>query len=316
MTAGTHGDWTTVPIVTLDLEGSGAQDRDSEAILEIAVVPFTAGQPDISAAYSTLVDPGRTIPRRPWISPGLTTAALSIAPSPADIEPELVRRVNRHVIVGHDVGVDWRLLHRRHPAIAPLALIDTLRLARHLKLSAKNSLSDLTAQLQLSSQVERLAADSQPHRALWDIVATALPLPALIARGWPTGVTLATLLETCAIDLATRSCPIQAGTYARDPLRPVGRGAGNGERSARGQRQRRVGVNARSSALAVGTTVIGDDLTVRCLISVRCASPARTSGATRPTGARRSGRCASCASPADHAPPSPGGALDHDHPGR
>jgi hypothetical protein len=41
----------------------------------------------------------------------------------------------------------WRLLHRRHPAIAPIALIDTLRLARHLKLGAKNSLSDLTAQL-------------------------------------------------------------------------------------------------------------------------------------------------------------------------
>jgi DNA polymerase III subunit epsilon len=133
----------------------------------------------------------------------LTTAALSTAPSPADIEPELVRRVNGHVIVGHNVGVDWRLLHRRHPVIAPIALIDTLRLARHLKLSAKNSLSDLTAQLQLTSQVERLAAGSQPHRALWDTVATALLLPALITRGWPAGATLAALFEAAAVDLST-----------------------------------------------------------------------------------------------------------------
>ena len=43
------GEWTTAPLVALDLEGSGAQDRDNEAILEIAVVPITAGQPDTAA---------------------------------------------------------------------------------------------------------------------------------------------------------------------------------------------------------------------------------------------------------------------------
>src|SRR5450756_803910 len=91
MTPGTHGDWKTAPLVALDLEGSGAQDREGEAILEIAVVPFTDGQPDTAAAYSTLINPGRTIPRRPWISPGLTTAVLAAAPGPADIEPELAR---------------------------------------------------------------------------------------------------------------------------------------------------------------------------------------------------------------------------------
>jgi len=224
MTPGTHDDWTAAPVVALDLEGSGAQDRDGEAILEIAAVPFTAGQPDIAAAYCTLVNPGREIPRRPWISPGLTTAALAAAPGPADIEPELARRVNGHVIVGHNVGVDWRLLHRRHPAIAPIALIDTLRLARRLKLGTRNSLSDLTAQLQLTSQVERLAAGSQPHRALWDTVATALLLPTLIARGWPSGATLGALLAAAAVDLAADPAPpgpvpVQEALF--DPLNPV-----------------------------------------------------------------------------------------------
>jgi DNA polymerase III subunit epsilon len=205
MMPGMSSDWTTAPIVALDLEGSGAQDHDGESILEIAVVPLTAGQPDIADAYSTLINPGRSIPRRPWISPGLTTAALASAPGPADVEPELARRVNGHVVVGHNVGVDWRLLHRRHPAIAPIALIDTLRLARHLKFSAKNSLSDLTNQLQLTSRVERLAVGSQPHRALWDTIAAALLLPALIARAWPATATLADLLDIAAIDPATPS---------------------------------------------------------------------------------------------------------------
>lgn len=209
MTPDTHGDWTTAPLVALDLEGSGAQDREGEAILEIAVVPFTAGQPDTAAAYSTPINPGRTIPRRPWISPGLTTAVLATAPEPADIEPELARRVSGHVIVGHNVRVDWRLLHRRYPAIAPAALIDTLRLARHLKLGKQNSLSALTAQMQLTSEVDRLTAGSLPHRALWDAVAAALLLPALIARCWPSGVTLSTLFETAGIELVTD--PAQSG---------------------------------------------------------------------------------------------------------
>lgn len=217
MITGTDQDWTTAPLVALDLEGSGAQDRDDEAILEIAVVPITAGQPDLPAAYTTLVNPGRVIPRRPWISPGLTTALLSAAPGPADVGQELARRVNGHIMVGHNVGVDWRLLHRRYPGITPLALIDTLRLARHLKLGTRNSLSTLTDLLGITPQVGRLAPVSQPHRALWDTVATALLLPALIARAWPSGATLATVLDIAAMDTGIQ--PTQAARQpAQEPL--------------------------------------------------------------------------------------------------
>jgi DNA polymerase-3 subunit epsilon/exodeoxyribonuclease X len=201
MTDGLGEAWADASLVALDLEGSGAQDHEDEAILEIAVVPLTAGQPDTAAAYATLINPGRHIPRRPWISPSLTNAALASAPFPAEVEPELARRVNGSILVGHNIGVDWRLLHRRHPAITPAALIDTLRLARHLKLGAKNSLSALTAQFGLTAEIERLAAGSQPHRAPWDTIGAALLLPALIARAWPAGATLTELLGIAAIDL-------------------------------------------------------------------------------------------------------------------
>ena len=71
------------------------------------------------------------------------------------------------------------------------------------KLGSKNGLASLVAQLELTSQVDRLAAGSQPHRALWDTIAAALLLPALITRKWPTGTTLAELLDIAAIDPAT-----------------------------------------------------------------------------------------------------------------
>jgi len=217
-TGGPSEEWTSASLVALDLEGSGAQDHEDEAILEIAVVPLAAGRPDTAAAYTTLINPGRRIPRRPWISPGLTNAALATAPVSAEVEPELARRIDGRILVGHNIGVDWRLLHRRHPAIAPAALIDTLRLARHLKLGAKNSLSALTTQFGLTAEIERLADGSQPHRALWDTMAAALLLPALIARAWPAGVTLTDLLGIAAIDLQTPSPDKTSEAITQDAL--------------------------------------------------------------------------------------------------
>jgi hypothetical protein len=68
--------WHTAPIVAFDLEGSGAQDRGREAILELAAVPLVNGEPAPDRGFTTLVNPGRPIPRRPWISPGFTDAPI------------------------------------------------------------------------------------------------------------------------------------------------------------------------------------------------------------------------------------------------
>lgn len=174
--------WKRADLVALDLEGSGAQDREDEAILEIAVVPLDDGNPDPTNAYSTLINPGRKIRRGPWISPGLTNAALAQAPELAAVEPQLAHRLTGKVLVGHNIAVDWRLLSRRCQSIRPTALIDTLRLARHRLPDAESrGLANLIDQLGLRSHVDRLAPHSQPHRALWDAIATGLLLTVLIA---------------------------------------------------------------------------------------------------------------------------------------
>lgn len=173
--------WKTARLIALDLEGSGAQDRDNEAILEIAVVPLTNGEPDMHASFCSLVNPSRRIRQGPWISPGLTNTVLATAPSLRDIEPQLADRLDGATIVGHNVAVDWRLLHRRCPTVQPAGLIDTLRLARHLRAGEKGrSLGTLVDKLGLRPKVDRLAASSQTHRALWDAVASGLLLAALI----------------------------------------------------------------------------------------------------------------------------------------
>ena len=124
----------------------------------------------------------RSIPRRPWISPGFTAQALADAPAIADIAAEITERLDGKVIAGHNIGVDWRLLSRQCPVISPVALIDTLRLARHLRPAAgSNSLTGLLEHYELTEAVAELAPGSQPHRATWDAIGAALLLARLAA---------------------------------------------------------------------------------------------------------------------------------------
>jgi DNA polymerase III epsilon subunit-like protein len=200
---GSSTPWQQARLAALDLEGTGAQDRDSEAILEIAVVPLAEGQPDLSHAYSTLVNPQRPAPRRPWISPGLTMAALGAAPAIASVEPELARRLSGAIIVGHNVGVDWRLLRRRCPSIRPAGLLDTLRLARLARPGDEgNGLSTLLDRYELTRQVTELAPASRPHRALWDAAGAVLLLRKLITMNYPDGVSIQHLMSIAGTGVA------------------------------------------------------------------------------------------------------------------
>lgn len=182
------GTWTDADLVALDLEGSGGQDRDGEAILEIALVPLVAGRPAVVDACWTLINPGRPIPARPWVSPGLTDAVLQRAPHLERVAPEIARRVDGRIIVGHNVGVDWRLLQRRIPDVAPAGVLDTLRLTRHLRLGPRLGLGALLERLGLTATVDHLAAGSRPHRALWDAVGAGALLHALASQAWPASI--------------------------------------------------------------------------------------------------------------------------------
>ena len=177
---------------------------DNEAVLEVAAVPLADGIPDAACAYSTLVNPGRKIRRGPWISPGLTNTVLADAPALGDVEAQLAAPLNGAVLVGHNITVDWRLLHRRCPTIQPAGLLDTLRLAKHQRPhDTSRTLTALVEQLELTDETNRLAADSQPHRALWDATATGLLLHALVTANYDDEPTLRHLLDIASRPLTT-----------------------------------------------------------------------------------------------------------------
>ncbi|GAA1456973.1 3'-5' exonuclease [Nocardiopsis exhalans] len=193
--------WTGAPLCALDLEGTGAQDREREAILEVATVPIIGGSPDMAVAYESLVNPGRPVPQRRWISPGLTDDVLRQAPDPKLVGTELDKRVSGRYLVGHNVAVDWRLIHLHYPDLRPVGLIDTLRLARATRLDGSKSLGALLGRFDLRSRVDELVPSGRPHRALWDAVAAALLLAALIDSGEPPVRSLRELIGVAAIPL-------------------------------------------------------------------------------------------------------------------
>lgn len=206
--------WTAAPLVAIDLEGTGGQDRDDEAILEIAAIRLLDGVPDTDTAYTTLVNPGRPVPLRPWISPGLAGDALAGAPALTAVEPYLAARLNGRVLIGHNVGVDWRLLRRRCPTITPAALLDTHKLARALNVPGPRGLANLLDAMHLIEAVNAAAPGSQPHRALWDTVGTALLLGPLIRSGWPSAPTFATLFNACGHPVEDASPTVSTSTDA------------------------------------------------------------------------------------------------------
>ncbi|MFI6907200.1 exonuclease domain-containing protein [Nonomuraea sp. NPDC050394] len=208
--------WTTADnLIALDLEGIGGQDRDREKILEIAVVPLTGGQPDMAQAWETTINPGRTIAPRSWISPDLTGTILLTAPPLEDVADNITTRVHKRILVGHNLAVDWRLLHRDLPDPEVVALIDTARLYNHLRPQAERwSLSRLITQYGLTDQMHALAPKRSPHRALWDAVAAALLLPALVGKLPRGSAASAAELERVA------SLPSRPPSASERPLQP------------------------------------------------------------------------------------------------
>jgi DNA polymerase III subunit epsilon len=153
----------------------------------------------------------------------VTNDLLAAAPALAEVEPQLAARLNGRVVVGHNVGVDWRLLHRRCPAITPTGLLDTLRLARaHAPKPPAdgrrgNSLTVLLDRLGLTDRVQQLTGPgSQPHRALWDAIAVAVLLESLVARAFQADPALAELLAVTGLNLAPEQATAPPYTPAGD----------------------------------------------------------------------------------------------------
>jgi DNA polymerase III subunit epsilon len=159
----------------VDVEATGASYLAGDRIIEIAVVHVDGGQ--VGEVWRTLVNPGRSLPYGVQHLTGITYGMIAGAPFFEHVAPEVHRRLEGRVFVGHNVNFDWRLVNAElNDALglaAPPRRLCTLRMARRLLPSLRRRNLDALSR-------HYGVVNHARHRADGDALATARVLVRLL----------------------------------------------------------------------------------------------------------------------------------------
>lgn len=155
--------WSQCSYVVIDVEGSGQKPHD---LVEIATVRIKNKQIEDIRCWG--VRPSRPITDRAIAIHGITNEAAEKFDPWSKNSSEILAEMEGRVIVGHNVSIDAQLIRNVQPDWQPLAMIDTLALAKRVLPSS--------ASYSLSSLVKYLLPDEEGwthHRAEGDALMTA-----------------------------------------------------------------------------------------------------------------------------------------------
>jgi DNA polymerase-3 subunit epsilon len=142
----THDPLAGCRVLGFDLETTGL-NRKSHRIIQYALVGCDNDGSEIN--IEELVNPERKIPSAATQVHGFYDADVSKAPIFAEVIPTFSKYVEGAVIVGHNVrNFDWPFIENEYLragelAPVPLAIIDTLQLARRLRIPSPRTLAAL-----------------------------------------------------------------------------------------------------------------------------------------------------------------------------
>ncbi len=156
-------------LVFVDLETTGANPAH-DRIIEVGIVKVSGGRLDYE--WSTLVDPGASIPPMIQGFTGITNDMVRGAPSFADIADEVFSRIEGSVFVAHNARFDYGFLKnefkRLERAFQPRVLC-TVKLSRALYPEHhRHGLDALIARHDLGCDARHRALGDA--RVLWDFV--------------------------------------------------------------------------------------------------------------------------------------------------
>ncbi|MEM5774724.1 MAG: 3'-5' exonuclease, partial [Anaerolineaceae bacterium] len=97
-------------LVSIDVETTGL-DPQNDALIEIAAVKFNERR--IEDEFSTLINPGRVIPREITLLTGITNEMVRNAPVIFDVIDEFAGFVGDAPVVGHSVHFDLGFLKKQ-----------------------------------------------------------------------------------------------------------------------------------------------------------------------------------------------------------
>ena len=190
--------WTEYDYIVLDLEGTGAQHKDQEGIVELSAIRIKSGEITNEYFYR-LIDPEIDIP--PLISKihGLKNADVESEPTFREISDDLLTFINGQILIGHNVQVDYRLLKKKIPEYEPNFVLDTYKLVKNRVKGLKSyGLDNLINHFHIEGQLKDLPIKRGRHSAYYDALATAHLFEKFL-RQQNEELSLADLIKICGL---------------------------------------------------------------------------------------------------------------------
>lgn len=155
--------WSRCPLVVVDVEGNGQSPPE---IVELASVRVS--DREIGCVRTWVLRPSSPITAHATSIHGISNDEVAAYPAWQAVSSDIRRELDGRVVIGHQVSVDARLIKRAEPDWKPLALIDTIALAKKVAPGEPS--------YALDSLVRRLLPDVgewRRHRAKGDALVTA-----------------------------------------------------------------------------------------------------------------------------------------------
>ncbi len=147
----------------VDLETTGLSPEDGSGIIEVGGVIIRDGV--IADSFGQLSDPGHAIPKNITRITGIRNEDLHGAPATEPVLDDFLNFAENTILIAHNARFDLSFLRTYAPRPVDHDYIDTLRLARQLLNTDKNSLGYLAKKFDLPLE--------NAHRAEDDARATA-----------------------------------------------------------------------------------------------------------------------------------------------
>jgi len=176
--------------IAIDLETTGLNPQ-TDYITEIAACRFMNGE--FKDEFTSLINPGISIPKNIVEITGITDDMLSDAPSIEDMIPQLMKFIGHSPLVGHNIDFDYSFISKccaSNDVLFPeVSMYDTLSLARTF-IYYNNSFS-----LTSLCDFYNISID-QAHRARADAMATGILFRYLLQEAISRPLTLIQQMDT------------------------------------------------------------------------------------------------------------------------
>jgi ATP-dependent DNA helicase DinG len=212
-----------IEFVAIDVETTGL-DSKNDRVIEIGAVKFSGN--GIEGEFSSLVNPGITLPEPIIHLTGITNSDVAVAPSFASVAEALLAFMGHHPLCGHQVDFDISFLNEEFKRIGKPKLgnpeIDTALLSRIILFSIERySLKHVANALGVSlEKAHRALADAkasgQVACSLFSMVET-LPIPLRSAMAYfaPHSFLKTFLFKSIPKTVSNKDFPLCCGAVQR-----------------------------------------------------------------------------------------------------